>query len=146
MANNPINLLVRFILELAGLFALGYWGWTQHTGALRILLAVGLPLLAAAIWGVFRVPGHPGNAPVAVPGMTLMALAPTTTGVMLVVGGEVDGAAFPLASDLLLDPEHPVSTSPTTATNAIARLICDRRRRMRIASSRDVSHRVQRCG
>jgi hypothetical protein len=69
MANNPIVLLVRFLLELAGLFALGYWGWTQHTGALRVLLVILLPVLAATIWGVFRVPGHPGPAPVPVPGI-----------------------------------------------------------------------------
>jgi hypothetical protein len=69
MANNPIVLAVRFILELVGLFALGYWGWTQHTGALRVILAILLPLVAAAVWGIFRVPGHPGDAPVPVPGI-----------------------------------------------------------------------------
>ena len=56
MANNPINLGLRFFLELYGLFALGYWGWVQHTGSPRILLAFGLPLLAAVFWGTFRVP------------------------------------------------------------------------------------------
>jgi hypothetical protein len=69
MSNNPIVLLIRFLLELAVLFALGYWGWTEHTGVLRVLLVILLPLLAAAVWGLFRVPGHPGNAPVPVPGI-----------------------------------------------------------------------------
>ena len=68
MANHPINLALRFVLELAGLFAYGYWGWTQHSGAARILFAVGLPLIAAAIWGTFRVPGDPNQPPVRVPG------------------------------------------------------------------------------
>lgn len=73
MANNPLNLALRFFLELAGLFAFGYWGWTQHDGALRYILGIGLPLLAAIIWGTFRVPADAsanGKAPVPVPGWT----------------------------------------------------------------------------
>jgi hypothetical protein len=68
MANHPINLALRFILELVGLFALAYWGWTQHSGLARYAWAIGLPLIAAVLWGTFRVPGDPGDAPVAVPG------------------------------------------------------------------------------
>ena len=74
MANNPINLAVRFFLELAGLFALGYWGWSQHSGAAQWLWAIGVPLIAAALWGTFRVPGDPGKAPVAVPGLVRLLL------------------------------------------------------------------------
>ncbi len=68
MSKNPIILTLMFLLELAGLAAMIYWGWTQHEGILRVILAVGLPVLAAAIWGIFRVPGEPGDAVVAVPG------------------------------------------------------------------------------
>jgi hypothetical protein len=74
MGNHPLNLALRFALELAGLWALGYWGWTAHAGALRWLLAIGAPLLAAALWGTFRVPGHPGRAPVPVPGPVRLLL------------------------------------------------------------------------
>ena len=74
MANNPLVLLMRFVLELVGLFALGYWGWTQHRGVLRILLTLVVPLLAATAWTVFRVPGHPGEAPVAVRGIVRLLL------------------------------------------------------------------------
>jgi hypothetical protein len=68
MANHPLNLALRFLLELLALFAMGYWGWTQHSGMARYLWTFGLPLIAAVIWGTFRVPGHPGPAPVSVPG------------------------------------------------------------------------------
>lgn len=71
MSQNPINLAVRFLLELAALAALAYWGWTQHTGALRFLLAFGLPILVSVIWATFAVPGdrsRSGKAPVPVPG------------------------------------------------------------------------------
>jgi hypothetical protein len=72
MSQNPINLAGRFLLELAALYALGFWGWTQHTGIARYLLVISLPLLAAFIWGTFRVPEDAsanGKAPVPVPGI-----------------------------------------------------------------------------
>jgi hypothetical protein len=74
MANHPLNLVLRFGLEIMALFAMGYWGWTQQQGFLRVIYAIGLPLLAAVLWGVFRVPGDPGNAPVPVPGALRLAL------------------------------------------------------------------------
>lgn len=74
MANNPINLGLRFVLELAGLVAMGYWGWTQHEGIARVLLAVGVPLIAAALWGTFRVDNDPKKAPVKVPGVVRLLL------------------------------------------------------------------------
>ena len=72
MGQNPLNLALRFMLELAALASLGYWGWTQFDGVLRFLLAIGLPLLVATIWGTFRVPGDAsanGEAPVPVRGI-----------------------------------------------------------------------------
>ncbi len=74
MADNPVVLAIRFLLELVGLFALGYWGWTQHSGALRVILTILLPVVAATAWAIFRVPGHPGDAPVAVPGFIRLLL------------------------------------------------------------------------
>lgn len=68
MAQNPVNLALRFFLELAALYCMGYWGWTQHEGFMRFLLGFGVPFLAAVIWGVFRVPGDGGPPKVRVPG------------------------------------------------------------------------------
>lgn len=70
MGQNPLNLALRFLLEMGALAALAYWGWTQHTGALRYALAFGMPLLAAVLWGVFRAPGDAssGAGVVAIPG------------------------------------------------------------------------------
>ena len=67
MNDHPLNLAVRFILEVSGLVAIGMWGW-QHEGFQKYLLAAGLPILAMLIWGIFRVPGDPGSAPVPIPG------------------------------------------------------------------------------
>ncbi len=65
---NLLNLAVRFLLEMLALVSLAYWGWVLGTGWTRPLLALLLPLAGATVWGVFRVPGDPGNAPVAVTG------------------------------------------------------------------------------
>lgn len=69
MSSNPINLGLRFLLEIAALVSLGIWGFQKGEGWLRFLSGVGIPLAAAVIWAVFRVPNDPGPAPVAVPGI-----------------------------------------------------------------------------
>jgi hypothetical protein len=77
MSQNPFNLAVRFILELAALYSLGHWGWTQHAGILRYLLVIGSPLLAATLWGTLRVPADAsanGKAPVPVAGWLRLLL------------------------------------------------------------------------
>jgi hypothetical protein len=74
MGQNPINLALRFFLELAALYCMGYWGWNQHDGFLRYILAFGLPLFAAVIWGTFRVPGDGGAPRVRVPGVVRLLL------------------------------------------------------------------------
>ena len=74
MSKHPIILLIHFLLELVAWFSLGYWGWMQSQGLVRWLLGIGLPLIAMVLWGTFRVPGDPGNAPVAVPGIVRLAL------------------------------------------------------------------------
>ncbi len=76
MSNNPLNLTLRFALEIAGLFAFALWGWTQHVGVLRYLLAIGAPLAAAILWGVFRAeePLGPQKPPVTIPGALRLAL------------------------------------------------------------------------
>jgi hypothetical protein len=51
------NLALRFLLELAALAALGFWGF--HTGGsllADVLLGVGAPMLAAGVWGTFAAP------------------------------------------------------------------------------------------
>lgn len=77
MGSNPINLAARFVLEMAGLVALGWWGWNQAEGIMRFLLALGIPFLAAVLWGTFAVPNdssRSGKAPVPVPGIVRLLL------------------------------------------------------------------------
>lgn len=74
MSAHPINLGLRFLLEIAALIALGIWGWQKGDGWVRFLLAVGIPLIAAIVWATFRVPNDPGRAPVATPGLLRLIL------------------------------------------------------------------------
>lgn len=69
-----LNLGLRFLLEIAGLVAIGYWGFHRGEGALRWALMLIPPLVLAAIWGMFRVPGDGGDPVVAVPGVLRLAL------------------------------------------------------------------------
>ena len=77
MGSNPLNLAVRFLLEMVALAARGWWGWHQGKGALQFVLALGIPVLAAVLWGTFAVPDDPsrsGAAPVQVPGIVRLVL------------------------------------------------------------------------
>lgn len=65
------NLVLRFLLELYALAALGYWG--LKTGAsliAKIGLGLGAPLLAAILWGIFVAP----RAPIPTPGLLRLIL------------------------------------------------------------------------
>jgi len=77
MGSNPINLAFRFLLEVVALLAIGYWGWSTSEGVLRFVLALGLPIIAAVLWGTFRVPNDAsssGKAPVPIPGFLRLVL------------------------------------------------------------------------
>ena len=54
---TSLNLLLRFLLELCMLGAVGYWGAVTGDGAaMQVLLGVGAPLVMAVVWGVFISP------------------------------------------------------------------------------------------
>jgi hypothetical protein len=88
------NDVLRFLLELGALVALGYWGFTTASGATAWLLGLGAPLGAAAFWGLFVAPK--ARFPVsatgrAVLGLVVFALA---TAALLDAGATVAGIAF----------------------------------------------------
>ena len=69
--------LIELGIQTSALAALGYWGWHQSDGPFRYVLAVGLPLIAAAAWGSFNVahdPSRSGQAPVPVPRVVRLGL------------------------------------------------------------------------
>lgn len=74
---HPANLAFRFVLEILALVAIGIGAYSLASGFLSWMLAIGLPLIAAAAWGTFNVPGdesRSGNAPVEIPGVARLGL------------------------------------------------------------------------
>lgn len=52
-----LNNLVSFLLELAMLGALSFWGFhAGSTGLINWLLGLGIPLLVVIFWGTFMAP------------------------------------------------------------------------------------------
>ncbi len=74
MSKHPINLLVRFLLELSAWAAVGLWGWQRGDGITRYIFTILMVLLFTILWGIFRVPNDPGRAPVPVPGLVRLML------------------------------------------------------------------------
>ena len=78
MGSHPLNLAIRFLLEITALTAIGIWGWQYGNGTWpRFILAIGLPIIAATIWGIFNVPNdssRSGAAPIIVPGIIRLAI------------------------------------------------------------------------
>lgn len=85
---HPANLAFRLLLELAGLVAIGVGAHTLADGFAGWIVAIGLPLIAAAAWGTFNVPddrSRSGSAPVPIPGPVrlLIELSVFAAGVIL---------------------------------------------------------------
>lgn len=83
---HPLNLGLRFVLEVAALAAFAWWGWAWGN-PWRWPLAIGLPVLAAIIWGLFRTPGDGSanqKAPVPVHGIIRLSLEMTFFGLAIV--------------------------------------------------------------
>ena len=56
-AFRGINLALAFLLELSALAALGYWGYCAGNSTFTsLLLGIGIPLIAAILWGLFAAP------------------------------------------------------------------------------------------
>ncbi|MEO9965750.1 MAG: YrdB family protein [Reichenbachiella sp.] len=76
MGAHPLNLAIRFLLELIALLAMGVWGW-DYGGQFKYVLALVIPVFAAACWGVFAVPNDPsrsGSAPIPISGCIRLLL------------------------------------------------------------------------
>ncbi len=72
MGGHPMNLILRFLLEICALIAMGLWGWNQSDDWFRLVLALGIPILATVVWGTFAVlkdPSRSGSAPISIPGI-----------------------------------------------------------------------------
>lgn len=68
MAYNPLNLAIRFLLEMGALFATGRYFYTEgHT-----LIGILIPLAMMTLWAVFAVPNDRSRS-----GKTVVAISGT---------------------------------------------------------------------
>ena len=77
MSKQPINLAIRFVLEVVAIVSFGIWGYRSSVKWYGFLLALLLPLLFAVVWGVFAVPNDPsrsGKTVVPTPGLIRLLL------------------------------------------------------------------------
>ncbi|BAU81010.1 hypothetical protein SLA_0055 [Streptomyces laurentii] len=65
----PLHVLnegIAFLLELAALACLAWWGWhSAESIALRLVLAIAAPVAAAVVWGLFASPKATFTLPLA---------------------------------------------------------------------------------
>jgi hypothetical protein len=53
---RSLNLVVKFLLELAALAAFAYWGSKIGSGVATVVVAIGAPLVIGVLWGAFAAP------------------------------------------------------------------------------------------
>ena len=117
-ALNWLWLTVAFLAELAALAALAAWGWSAGgPTATRLLLAVGIPALAAVLWGLFAAPHAAVHVPV-VAGLVTIAVFGGAALALLALGRP--GLAVALAAAALLSS---VLSTPPGAPPAEARSV-----------------------
>ncbi|HVT72207.1 MAG TPA: YrdB family protein [Lacunisphaera sp.] len=74
MANHPLNLAFRFLLECGAVWTFARFGMSLGEGAARYGWACLLALGAMLIWGVFRMPNDGGRPVVPVSGRVRLVL------------------------------------------------------------------------
>jgi len=62
MSKNPVNLAIRFALEVVAIVAFGIWGYRASDRLPGLILAILLPVVFAGLWGVFAVPNDPSRS------------------------------------------------------------------------------------
>jgi len=93
-----IALVLRFLLELCALGALGYWGFTTGGSALaKVGLGLGIPLVAAVAWGTFVAPKALVKVPGAVRLLVEVGVFASATAALYVVGSARLATALMLA-------------------------------------------------
>jgi len=65
MSQHPLNLSLRFFLEMSALAVYGGWAWAHTPPPLHLFTGLGLPVVVAFLWTVLRSrePEDPAEAP-----------------------------------------------------------------------------------
>lgn len=112
MGSHPLNLAVRFILELVALFSVGRWAWQLFDTPLNYILVILTPLTFATIWGVFAVPNDPsrsGKAPVPTPGFLRLFIELVLFGFSVWAMKEFSSSTYALTFALIIGTHYVLS-------------------------------------
>jgi Protein of unknown function (DUF2568) len=100
-ALKGVLLAVRFALELGAIAALAYWGFRDGDGAvLKVVLGIGAPAAAIALWGLFVSPKAKYGGPVSRAVFELIVFA---AAVVALVAADRTGLAVVFAVIALAD-------------------------------------------
>jgi Protein of unknown function (DUF2568) len=89
------NYALRFLLEMAALAALAYWGFHELDGVAQWLVGLGAPLLVAVVWGTFMSPK--ASRPTVDPVRVLIELAVFGAGVAALFAADATAPAVVFA-------------------------------------------------
>ncbi|WP_091768941.1 YrdB family protein [Blastococcus aurantiacus] len=108
---NGLWLSLAFLSELAALGVLAAWGWRAGSGAGRWLLAAGLPVAAAVLWGAFAAPRARFDVPAARIAVKSAVLGGAVVA-LVALGHPASAAALAVASLLGAVVASPPALSP----------------------------------
>lgn len=112
MGSNPINLAIRFLLELIALITSSMWGWRLHDAPINYLLAFSVPVLFALIWGTFAIPNDPsrsGKAPIPTNGIIRLLIELSLFGFSIFAVFELFGEAYAIPYGSIIIIHYAVS-------------------------------------
>jgi hypothetical protein len=93
-APHAAALVVKFLLELAALAALGYWGANTGSGAVSVVLAVAAPLAGSLVWARWCAPKSEHRLPQAPRFAVVLAVFAAAAVGMVAAGAETAAAIF----------------------------------------------------
>jgi hypothetical protein len=88
------NVALRFLLELAGIVAVGYWGYHAIDGVGRWLVAIGAPALLIVFWALVVAPGADVPIPQQVREVIGSIVLLAAAGALYAAGAQAAGLAF----------------------------------------------------
>jgi hypothetical protein len=89
------NLALSFLLELCGPGALAFWGWqSTDDPVIKVVLAVGAPLVMVVVWGVFVAPKAPVRVPPVPKAILSLLILELTAAALIASGQQRLGIAF----------------------------------------------------
>lgn len=88
------NLALRFLLELAGVVAVGYWGYHAIDGLGRWLIAIGAPALLIVFWALVIAPGADVPIPQQVREVIGSVVLLAAAGALYAAGAQAAALAF----------------------------------------------------